>query len=68
MRAHRGRETYLEYGEPNIADNDSAAAYTAHASKLNVTCFKCSKKGHYVKDCLEKESAHLTEEEPDGVW
>ena len=57
-------KTSLIKGEPA----DDAIAYAARVGKPNITCFKCDKKGHYVKDCPEKESAHFTEEEPDAVW
>ena len=54
-------------GEP-----EPDSSYAARVAKLNVTCYQCRKRGHYSKDCPDKESAQYVniydEEEPDGVW
>ena len=49
--------------------SDSSDATFAIHSRVNTTCFKCGKKGHYAKDCLEeKECANLVKEAPDAAW
>ena len=54
-------------GEP-----EPNSSYAAHVVKSNVTCYQCRKRGHYLKDCPDKESAQYIDiydkEEPNGVW
>ena len=51
-------------GKPDNSDT----AFTAR-SRANITCFKCRKKGHYAKDCLEeKEHTNIAQEAPDAAW
>ena len=54
-------------GEP-----DTDSSYAARVTKSNVTYYQCRKRGHYLKDCPDKESAQYIdiydEEEPNGVW
>ncbi|KAF8546970.1 hypothetical protein OG21DRAFT_1364839, partial [Imleria badia] len=49
--SHKQLEDYKTSlkGEP-----DSDTTFTAHTGKVNVTCFRCGKKGHFAKDCKEK--------------
>ena len=48
--------------------DSSNTAFAVH-SRANIICFKCGKKGHYAKDCLEeKEHANLVKEVPDAAW